>query len=218
MTGPIDPDATRPLPGDGGGGGDATLPAGTPVGSTSDGPVVVGAPPPEPPSDSYSDDGDDDEPRRNWWWLAALAGGLAIGVIIALVASGGDDKPETTTTSSSSSTSTSTSTSTVATLPPTAPPTVPQPPGQVTNLTAAPGGGSGEVSLSWDAVPGAAQYRIYRSGTQGISGSLIATSNSDSYVDTPGMHSYYEVSAVSSGGLEGERSVEVCGAVTGDPC
>jgi fibronectin type 3 domain-containing protein len=72
--------------------------------------------------------------------------------------------------------------------------------------------------LKWDAVPGAAQYRIYRSSTQGVTGSLVATSNTNEYVDVPGAHSYYQVSAVSSNGLEGERSVEVCGAVVGDPC
>ncbi len=216
MTETFDPDATRPL----GGGGDATLPAGPRVGgATSEGPMVVGPPPSDPPRAQYDDGGDDDEPRRNWWWIAALALalGIAVGVVVALLASGGDDKPEATTTSSSS-TSTSTSSTTITTLPPTTQATVPQPPGQVTNLTAEPGGGSGEVSMQWDAVPGAAQYRIYRSGTQGITGSLVATVNTNEYVDVPGAHSYYQVSAVGSGGLEGARSVEVCGAVVGDPC
>lgn len=217
MTGPFDPDATRPLGGAGGSGGDPTLPAGPRVGATSDGPMVVGPPPTDPPRGPYDGDYDDGEPRRNWWWVGAvaLALGIAVGVVVALLAGGGGDKPEATTTSSSSTTTSST---TIATLPPTAPPTTPQPPGQVTDLTAEPGGGSGEVSLKWDAVPGAAQYRIYRSSTQGVTGSLVATANTNEYVDVPGAHSYYQVSAVSSNGLEGERSVEVCGAVVGDTC
>lgn len=214
MTGPIDPDATRPF-----NGGDATMPAGPrPGGSAPGDPVTVGPPPGGPPRGPV-DEGDDDA-RRNWWWIAAaaLALGIAVGVVVALLASGGDDKKNDATTTTSSSTTTSSTTSPPVTSPPTSPPTNPSPPGQVTDLTAEPGGGSGEVSLHWDAVSGAAQYRIYRSATQGITGSLVATVNTDSYVDVPGAHAYYQVSAVGSGGLEGERSVEVCGAVVGDSC
>lgn len=214
MTGPTDPDATRPL----GGQPDATLPAGTRVGGPPADRTYVGGPPAGgPPSGPYDEDEGGD--RRRLWWLAAgaLAAGILVGVIVAVLASGGDDKKNdaTTTTSSSTTTSPTTITTLATTTTPTEP--APQIPGQVLNLTAGPGGGSGEVSLQWDSVPGATSYRIYRSGTMGTSGALVQTVNTNSYTDTPGVHSYYQVTAVNSAG-EGQKSIEVCGAVAGDPC
>ncbi len=209
MTGPLDPDATRSF-------GDATMPAGPRLGgSAGAGPMVVG-PPSDPPRGPGDDGGGDDE-GRSWWWVAAaaLVFGVVVGVVIALLASGGDDATDATTTSSST-------TITVATTATTAPPTTtttvaPTAPGQVLNLTAGAGGGSGEVSLQWDAVEGAAEYRVYRSATMGGTRSLITTTDQTSYVDTPGSHAYYEVSAVNAGG-EGPRSVQACGAPVGDSC
>jgi hypothetical protein len=205
MTGPIDPDATRPFPGV-----DETQPVRQ---------APAGPPPGGPPEGPYDDGADDDGDRRKWWWLAAgaLAAGILVGVVVALLASGGDDEANDATTTTSTSTTTS-STIPVTAPPPTAPPTTPQAPGQVMNLTAGPGGGSGEVSLQWDSVPGAASYRVYRSSTMGTSGALIATVNGTSYTDVPGATAYYQVSAVSSGGLEGPRSVEACGAPVGESC
>jgi hypothetical protein len=200
MTGPTDPDATRPY-----NEGDATQP----VGQARAGPPP-GGPPPGPIDD-------DEGERRSWWPIAAgvLALGILVGVGIALLAGGGDDEAKDATTSSSTTTS---STTTTTSPPPTSPPTTPQAPGQVTDVVGEPGGGSGEVSLHWNSVPGAATYRIYRSFTQGTTGSLVATVSDPSYVDVPGQKAYYQVSAVSSGGLEGQRSVETCGAPVGEMC
>jgi len=142
--------------------------------------------------------------------------GVLVGVGVALLAGGDGDEPEVTTTSSSTTTTAPTTPTTLP--PPTSPSTVPAAPGQVTNVIAGPGGGSGEVSLEWDSVSGAATYRIYRSFTQGTTGSLVATVDTTSYTDVPGQKSYYQVSAVGSGGLEGARSVETCGAPTGEMC
>ncbi|MEX0664003.1 MAG: hypothetical protein WD598_04435 [Acidimicrobiia bacterium] len=211
MTGPTDPDATKPFE------GDATQPA-TRVPDATE-PVTrapAGPPTGRPPQGPI--DYDDDDDRRSWWPIAAgvLVLGIVVGVGIALLAGGGDDKKSATTTTSSSTTTSSTTTTTGP--PPTSPPTTPQAPGQVTNVVGEPGGGSGEVSLHWDSVPGAATYRIYRTFTQGTTGSLVATVSDPSYVDVPGQKAYYQVSAVGSGGLEGQRSVETCGAPVGEMC
>jgi hypothetical protein len=165
----------------------------------------------------------DEEPGRPWWIyaLAALAAGILVGVLLAVLLSGDDEEDPfgrgTTTTSSSTTTTT---TLPPTTVPPTAPPTTAaSPPGQVTGLSAGPGGGSGEVSLTWNPVANAVAYRIYRSSSMGTSGNLIATVNTTSYLDVPGSGSwYYRVSAVNSAGLEGPRSDEECGAPTGSSC
>lgn len=215
MTGTNDPDATRPF----NEGGDATEPAPRVPDATQPVTRVPAGPPPGPPPGGPEGPYDDEDPdRRSWWGLAAviLLLGILVGVGVALLADSGDDDPEDATTTTSSTTTSST---TAATLPPpTSPPTVPAAPGQVTNVIAGPGGGSGEVSLEWDSVSGAVSYRIYRSFTQGTSGSLVATVDTTSYTDVPGQKSYYQVSAVGSGGLEGQRSVETCGAPTGEMC
>jgi hypothetical protein len=217
MTGPTDPDATRPF----NEGGDATTPMSGADETRTAYQVPAGPGPggPEGPDDDGPWDDSADDRRKLWWYAAgALALGLIVGGLIAAFATGGDDKPEATTTSSSSTTTSSSSTTTTTVAPTTTTTAAPQPPGQVTNLTAGAGGGSGEVSLQWDSVSGATQYRIYRSNTQGVSGSLIATSNTNSYTDTPGSHAYYQVSAVNAFGQEGQKSVEVCGAPVGDSC
>ena len=206
MTGPIDPDATRAYGAPTSSGGDVTQPVG-PRGPAGGGPEEPGF---------YDDE------RRPWWIYAgaALVAGVLVGGLIALVVGGGDDTPRTARTTTTTTSSTSTTTTAPTTLPPTAPPTTAaQAPGQVTGLSAGPGGGSGEVSLTWNPVSGAVSYRIYRSSTMGTSGSLIATVNTTSYVDMPGGGAwYYQVSAVSSAGLEGQRSAEACGAAVGSSC
>jgi len=214
MTGPNDPDATRPY----NEGGDATEPAPQIPDETQPVTRVPAGPPPGGPPEGPFDE-DDDHDRRSWWGLAAvvLLLGVLVGVGVALLADSGDDDAEDATTTTSSSTTTLPTTPTTL-APPTSPPTVPAAPGQVTNVIAGPGGGSGEVSLEWDSVSGGVTYRIYRSFTQGTSGSLVATVDTTSYTDVPGQKSYYQVSAVGSGGLEGARSVETCGAPVGEMC
>jgi hypothetical protein len=173
---------------------------------------------PPPPGEPPGDWSDDEERGRPWWVyaLGVVVLGILIGVVIALATSGGDDEPTLDTTTSSSSTS---STTAATAPPPTSPPsTAPAPPAQVTGLHAGPGGGSGEVQLSWNSVAGAVSYNIYRSSSSGADGSFIASVNGTSYVDTPGEPAYYRVSAVSSSGVEGPRSAEECGAPVGDSC
>ncbi|MGA2018184.1 MAG: cellulase family glycosylhydrolase [Opitutaceae bacterium] len=63
------------------------------------------------------------------------------------------------------------------------------------------GGGSGRISLSWAAVPGASGYRVYRSAKPGheADGAPLTASNGASYVDSPladGATYYYRVAAV----------------------
>ncbi len=197
---------------------DATVPVGG-LGETQQIPAMGGGP---PASGSGPTRGGGDEPDRTWWWLflGVLLVGAAIGVAIALLASGDDGGKERTrrTTTTSSSTTTSTTTAPPTTTQPPTTTTAPSAPNQVTGVSAGPGGGSGEVSLGWNPVPGAAQYRIYRSSSSGMSGSLVGTVSGTSYVDTPGAVAYYQVSAVSGGGLEGPRSVQVCGAPIGSSC
>jgi hypothetical protein len=226
MSGPYDPDATTPFGPRGGeptepfGGGDVTRPVG-PRGGDATRPVPpVG--PGGPAGGGPEEPGFYDEEGRPWWvyGIGALIAGVLVGALIALVLSGGDDKKPHATTTTSSSTSTSTSTtSTSTTLPPTTTTTAPSAPGQVTGLSAGPGGGSGEVSLTWNPVASATSYRIYRTATMGTNGSLIATVNKTSYTDVPGDGCwYYQVSAVDANGLEGERSHEAAGAPVGSSC
>lgn len=206
MSMPQDPDATVPVAG---------------LGETQQIPAAGGAPPAGPRGGPPP--GDDDDRDRTWWWLllGVLLVGAAIGVVIALLASGDDDgdrRTRRTTTTSSTSTTTSTTTAPTTTTQPPTTTTAPAAPGAVTGVSAGPGGGSGEVSVTWNPVAGAAQYRIYRSSSAGTSGSLVGTASGTSYVDTPGAVAYYQVAAVSGGGLEGARSSQVCGAPTGSSC
>ncbi len=53
------------------------------------------------------------------------------------------------------------------TPPPPPPPPPPAPTAAPTGVEAAPGGGSGEIFVIWDMVPGATGYRVYRTSTAG---------------------------------------------------
>jgi fibronectin type 3 domain-containing protein len=69
-----------------------------------------------------------------------------------------------------------------------------------------------EISLSWDSVSTAAEYRLYRAvGDLGTYSRLAQTANTF-YTDTDvrsGQAYYYQVSSVTSGGIEGARSAEL---------
>ena len=113
-----------------------------------------------------------------------------------------------------------------------------QPPSQVANVTAGPGGGSGEVMVTWDPLPPAesvAFYRVYERKGDGTYWHLaIVTSDALGHLEpgrvglvdaadlwpwpsggtAPGPRCYV-VTAVSSHGLEGAFSAEVCGSPVG---
>ncbi len=106
------------------------------------------------------------------------------------------------------------------------------PPGQVTGLVAGPGGGSGEVQVTWDAnqETDVAKYNVYSSATMGGPyDTVIATIENDQVPWLPdGTRGFIEfpvsgalwfvVSAEDLAGNEGAMSVEACGAPVGDSC
>lgn len=88
-----------------------------------------------------------------------------------------------------------------------------EPPSAPTGLSAT--SGDGEVSLSWETVEDAANYRVYRttSSTDGASGEpLEAGVSSTDYTDSSaenGTTYYYRVTAVAGGDRESNASGEV---------
>ena len=108
------------------------------------------------------------------------------------------------------------------------------PPGRVTDLVAGPGGGSGEVQLTWKTNPEAdvAKYNVYRSDIVTGGGpydTVVATVDNDQVAWLPGGTrgfidypvsgaNWYVVSAEDLAGNEGAVSVEACGAPVGDSC
>ncbi|MDZ4827393.1 MAG: hypothetical protein SGJ13_13165 [Actinomycetota bacterium] len=108
------------------------------------------------------------------------------------------------------------------------------PPPEVTGITAQPGGGSGEISVTWDPLPagaGAVMYRVYQRKGVGTWW-LVAVVTDDALgalapgrlgiVDAADFWPWpsgwipqgarcYSVTAVSNHGLEGPLSAEVCG-------
>lgn len=67
---------------------------------------------------------------------------------------------------------------------------------QVVNLAAT--GGNHQVALTWDTVPGAEQYRVYRAAIEGGQVTLVGTSATTSLVDTTAINAtkyYYAVTA-----------------------
>jgi RHS repeat-associated protein len=68
-----------------------------------------------------------------------------------------------------------------------------------------------QVSLSWNVVPGATSYKVYRSLTSGSGYAVVGTPATNSYLDTgltDGTTYYYVISAVTLGG-ESARSTQV---------
>ncbi|HEY1015037.1 MAG TPA: alpha amylase N-terminal ig-like domain-containing protein [Herpetosiphonaceae bacterium] len=82
-------------------------------------------------------------------------------------------------------------------------------PAAATNLAAAPG--NGQVSLSWNAVGGAAGYAVYRSPVSGGGYQRIGGATATSYVDAAvvnGQRYFYVVRALGANGLESADSNE----------
>lgn len=113
-------------------------------------------------------------------------------------------------------------------------------PGQVTTVSAGPGGGSGEILVDWNTVADATGYRVYRSSSAGgpfvSSASVIVatgvttvefggsyeliqmwppSSDSYEYVEVAGgARTYFRVVAFNTAG-SGAKSAVVCGAPVG---
>jgi hypothetical protein len=112
------------------------------------------------------------------------------------------------------------------------------PPPRVTGVTAGPGGGSGEVAVTWDPLPATANiafYRVYEKKGTGQWWHLAVVTDdalgliaparlgivdaADLWpwpeVGTPPGPRCYVVTAVSTNGLEGPTSSEACGTPIG---
>jgi hypothetical protein len=112
------------------------------------------------------------------------------------------------------------------------------PPPRVTGVTAGPGGGSGEVTVTWDPLPASAHvafYRVYERKGTGLWWHLAVVTDDALGDIVPGRLGLvdafdlwpwpsggtgppprcYAISAVSTRGLEGPMSIEVCGAPLG---
>jgi hypothetical protein len=106
------------------------------------------------------------------------------------------------------------------------------PPPAVQNVTATPGGGSGEIVVTWDPLPPAANvafYRVYERKDVGTYWLLGIVTDAATGLLSPGRvglvdaadfwpwptagvaQRCYVVTAVSDHGLEGPMSTEVCG-------
>lgn len=143
----------------------------------------------------------------------------------------------------STSASTTTSGAPPSTVAPTLPPTtVVATPPAVTEVQARPGGGSGEIAVTWRGVPGATTYRVERatapqgpfetSGVIGTDGSVTrgegvvnlfaAGDGTFTYVEVittlsnAGVQRWYRVLALNAGGPSAPSRV-VCGAPPGAP-
>ena len=114
------------------------------------------------------------------------------------------------------------------------------PPPAVTGLTVQPGGGSGEVTVTWDPLPASAHaafYRVYEKKNTGEYWHLAVVTGAALGVLAPGRLGVVDaadywpwpsggiapgprcfvVTAVSEHGLEGPMSAEVCGSPVGGP-
>lgn len=115
-------------------------------------------------------------------------------------------------------------------------------PGQVTTVSAGPGGGSGEIVVNWNTVPDATGYRVYRSTSADgpfvpAASVMVATgattiefdgsyeyiqiwppsSNAYEYVEASiGSPGYFRVAAFNAAGT-GPRSAVVCASAQGNP-
>jgi poly(3-hydroxybutyrate) depolymerase len=78
------------------------------------------------------------------------------------------------------------------------------------------GSTSSSVSLSWNAVSGAAGYNVYRAGAKVNASTITGTAYTDSGL-TSGTSYSYTVKAVTSSGAAGASSAAVTGTTTGTP-
>ncbi|WP_282697292.1 PHB depolymerase family esterase [Streptomyces sp. CC208A] len=91
------------------------------------------------------------------------------------------------------------------------PATLPAPTGPTVTATTAT-----SASLSWNAVPGAASYEVYRDGTRINSAPVTGTTYTDTGL-TPGTTYGYTVAAVDASGTPGTRSGTITATTTGAP-
>jgi fibronectin type 3 domain-containing protein len=69
---------------------------------------------------------------------------------------------------------------------------------------------SSSISVSWNSVPGASYYKVYRAASSSGTYSVVASNNYDTYYTDSGRTAnttyYYKVSAVDGSGIEGSQS------------
>jgi hypothetical protein len=78
------------------------------------------------------------------------------------------------------------------------------PPNPPTNVSASDGTSTSGVTVTWNSVPGASSYTIYRSTASGTQGGHVGTSTTGSFTDTTvarGTIYYYGVTATGAGGV-----------------
>jgi hypothetical protein len=159
--------------------------------------------------------------------LAILLGSTLTACVDATPSPTSSASPTATTTASPSASPTPSETATSSPSP-TTPPASDPPPQRVEGLTAETGGGSGEVLLRWDQnpEPDVVSYVVLKATTPGGSQVRIGTVSREEvtefeyvpFVDSEATVGYYRVRAVDSGGQEGPKSAEVCGASVGHSC
>ncbi|MFE5712552.1 fibronectin type III domain-containing protein [Streptomyces sp. NPDC056501] len=91
------------------------------------------------------------------------------------------------------------------------PPALPAPTGLTVTATTA-----NSASLSWNSVPGAASYDVYRDGTKVNSAPVTATTYTDAGLTTGTAYSY-TVAGVDTAGTVGARTAPVTATTTGAP-
>jgi fibronectin type 3 domain-containing protein len=86
-------------------------------------------------------------------------------------------------------------------------------PGTITTLTATQGTVYSQVQLNWSTIADATSYKIYRSSTPGGTGSLLATTTTNTYIDstTANANTYYYKAVALVGTLVGSMSNEAAG-------
>lgn len=98
-------------------------------------------------------------------------------------------------------------------------PVVPVEIGVPVNLVVTDPGTLDRLDISWDAVPGAATYEIYRADASGGAFELIGTSGTTTYQDADCILThvsyFYTVKAVAASGSKGDMSAEASGAAAG---
>ena len=84
-------------------------------------------------------------------------------------------------------------------------------PGQVTVVTAGPGGGSGETLVNWNAVPDAIGYRVYRSSTPSgpfVAAASVTAATGATIIEFGGSYEYIQIWKPSSTAYEYVEAVD----------